>query len=198
MDLGAYANIEDIKAIAEANNIEIPRLRGYRLMGKESPIPEASVAENLKEVINNVYDQGVRTCPSFNFNTGWSEYSYRTDLVADKYLIREPVTYKVDDEEYTHIETVGFRWNLLHGKKRKNLKFEIKKQKKAYFKNIEAFNRYAGRDDVLYIHARIGGNNWECFGGPELEKQPWFLEKVDDLWDDTYCDIYAKINPVSK
>lgn len=55
------------------------------------------------------------------------------------------------------------------------------------------FNEYCGQDDVLYIHARIGGLNWNDFGGPELEKQPWFLDKVDDPFDSTYCDIYARI-----
>ena len=47
--------------------------------------------------------------------------------------------------------------------------------------------------NVLYIHARIGGRNWETYGGKDLEKQPWFLEKVNDHFDGTYCDIYAKI-----
>ena len=56
------------------------------------------------------------------------------------------------------------------------------------------WNKYAGKENVLYIHSRIGGGNWDYYGGNELSKQPWFLEKVDDCYDDTYCDIYAKIN----
>lgn len=36
MDLGAYVNIEDLDAIAKANGIDIPRLRGYRLMKEEN------------------------------------------------------------------------------------------------------------------------------------------------------------------
>ena len=58
---------------------------------------------------------------------------------------------------------------------------------------FNTWNKYVGRDDVLYIHARIGGNNWNYYDGPELARQPWFLEKVDDCFDSTYCDIYAKI-----
>ena len=46
---------------------------------------------------------------------------------------------------------------------------------------------------MLCIHARIGGGNWSYYDGPELSKQPWFIEKVDDAFDSTYCDIYAKI-----
>ena len=59
----------------------------------------------------------------------------------------------------------------------------------------KVWNKYAGRDDVLLIHARIGGANWIDCGGESLTKEPWFLEKVDDEYDCTYCDIYAKINP---
>ena len=85
------------------------------------------------------------------------------------------------------------RWDRIHGKKRKILKFEIKKKQRRILKQFEIFNKYVGRDDVLYIHARIGGGNWDYFGGPELAKQPWFIEKVDDSFDSTYCDIYASI-----
>ena len=58
----------------------------------------------------------------------------------------------------------------------------------------EVFNRYVGRPDVLMIHARIGGNNWEYYDGDNtVAKEPWFLEKVDDCDDNTYCDIYARV-----
>lgn len=61
---------------------------------------------------------------------------------------------------------------------------------------IERFNHYVGQDGVYMIHARIGGtsetSNWVSYGGPtEIATQPWFLEKVDDNWDCTYCDIYV-------
>ena len=103
MDLGAYLQIESLDVIAKANGIEVPRLRGYRLMSTEKPCSDTS-------------------------------------------------------EQY------------------------------------RIFNKYVGRDDVLYIHARIGGANWAFYGGGELEKQPWFIEKVDDEYDNTYCDIYARIS----
>ena len=38
MDLGAYIQIERLDAIAKANNIDIPRLRGYRLMSEVRPV----------------------------------------------------------------------------------------------------------------------------------------------------------------
>ena len=40
--------------------------------------------------------------------------------------------------------------------------------------------------------------NWLAYDGDKISKQPWFIEKVDDPYDDTYCDIYARIKPVSK
>ena len=59
---------------------------------------------------------------------------------------------------------------------------------------VEGTDKYVGRKDVFCVHARIGGNNWNYYGGYKLEKEPWFLERVDDYWDSTYCDIYVKID----
>lgn len=89
------------------------------------------------------------------------------------------------------------RWDRIHGFKRKKLKFEIKKQKKAIEKQYEMFNKYCGRYDILYIHARIGGGNWSYYRD-QVINQPWFIEKVDDAYDSTYCDIYARIEPIEK
>ena len=38
MDLGAYVQIEELEKIAKKNGIEVPRLRGYRLMSEEQPV----------------------------------------------------------------------------------------------------------------------------------------------------------------
>ena len=67
-------------------------------------------------------------------------------------------------------------------------------EKKRVEKQRAAWNKYAGRDDVLYIHARIGGDNWFYYHS-YVDTQPWFLEKVDDSYDSTYCDLYARIKP---
>ena len=77
----------------------------------------------------------------------------------------------------------------------KDLKFEIKKAKKRIIQQYGMWNKFCGKPDVLYIHSRIGGNNWAYYGGPNLITLPWFLDKVDDHFDSTYCDIYAKIDP---
>lgn len=62
---------------------------------------------------------------------------------------------------------------------------------------IETFNKYVGEIDVIMVHARLGGSNWEFYDCQELEKQPWFIEKVDDSFDSTYCDIYIRLQPLS-
>ena len=72
------------------------------------------------------------------------------------------------------------------------LKTAIHNDKKAYERQAEVFNKYVGRDDILYIHARIGGGNWSHYY-KDVVNQPWFIEKVDDGFDSTYCDIYARI-----
>lgn len=49
MDLGAYVQIEELEHYLEENNIEIPRLRGLRLMKDEEII--------TKQDFENMYKQ---------------------------------------------------------------------------------------------------------------------------------------------
>ena len=47
---------------------------------------------------------------------------------------------------------------------------------------------------MLYIHARLGTTSWtDEKTKAEVTRQPWFLAKVDDSFDSSYCDIYARI-----
>lgn len=175
MDLGAYIQIEDLEQLANINNIDVPRLRGYRLMSEETPIEIDSI---ITDMIREIYKQGCISIPSFCPDSAIHKFSAKTDYLRKKYLTSEG----------------EFRWELLHGKRRKNMKFAVKKMKKAVLHQYETFNKYAGASNVLYIHARIGGSNWSFYQGYLLEKEPWFLEKVDDCFDDTYCDIYARLD----
>lgn len=179
MDLIAYCQIDDLESIMKQNGIEVPRLRGLRLMAGEEPVSAEELREYENNLVRNIYEDMCCAVPAFSYHSSISEYSPRTDEIREKYI-------DSDGE---------FRWNLLHGKKRRALKYAVRKIKKAVRDEISVWNRYAGRDDVLYIHARIGGPNWKDYGGPELEKQLWFLEKVDDAYDSTYCNIYAYITP---
>lgn len=176
MDLWAYANIEELEALLSSNGIDVPRLRGLRLMSRETPITSKEIKEMVSNFSNSKAENVIcRVSPRI------TEYSSRTAKLRERYLV------------YEDSEPVAIRWDLLHGKRRKEIKFAIRKMKKAIEKQYEVWNRYAGRPHILYIHARIGGNNWDYYGGSELKKQPWFLEAVNDCYDDTYCDIYAYI-----
>ena len=181
MDLWAYSNIENIEEIAKKNNIDCPRLRGYRLMKNEEPI---NFKEWLAEERNNLEVECAEflctSVPFWNPHSGCSTFCRETDL---------KVAYYIDKETGT------VRWDRIHGWKRRVLKTYIHNEIARYKKQYEVWNKYVGRDDVLYIHARIGGGNWSDYW-KHVVYQPWFLEKVDDGYDSTYCDIYAKIGVV--
>ena len=184
MDLGAYANIENLNHIMAENGISIPRLRGLRLMANEQPLTKEEI-EN--EAMFNAIDDCETLCAQrFRPNCFCHEYSSVTKGFMKKYLILSE-----SDSGYKYYSNVN--WKNIHGKKRKMFKYAIKKAKKLVYEQYAKYNSYCGQKDVLYIHARIGGPNWFAYGGDEIEKQPWCIEKVDDSFDCTYCDIYAKV-----
>ena len=195
MDLGAYINIDDetYTKIIRENNIDVPRLRGYRWMGNESVTDiDEFIIPSIKR---HVFDDALRSDPPFVIDPYCFEYSERTNRRKKKYGVFEKVACVWGNEiDYT-TELVDLKWDKIHGKRRKNVKFNLKKELKAAKKQYDTWNKYVGRKDILYIHARIGGNNWIYYEGYKLEKEPWFLEKVDDYYDNTYCDIYARIKP---
>lgn len=181
MDFGAYVKIDDVSKIAEENGINIPRLRGYRLMVNEEPLPTDEIKKIEEFAEKGVYENMCSGVPAFSVNPLYYAFGEYTDRIIAKYI-----------DEHGNL-----RWNLVHGKKRKNAKFAVKKIKRQVRKQYETFNKYVGREDVLYVHARIGGGNWKLYCA-EIQNQSWFLEKVDDFYDDTYCDIYAKIGKHKK
>lgn len=198
MDLGAFIQIGAIESIAKANGIEVPRLRGYRLMENEKPVSEEDIQSRIADQQSWIYQKCVSSYPRFYPESCISGYDESIKRLEKKYLICEMRSeIGFDGTPVTYRAVVGFRWHLLHGKARKRLKLALKHNEKRVRKQMAAFNRYAGQSNVLYIHARIGGRNWDRFGGNDLEQQPWFLERVDDSFDNSYCDIYARIDTES-
>lgn len=186
MDLGAYANIEDLEALAKANGIDIPRLRGYRLMKDEEPLSKEELDEMMDYAAVRACKDLCQAAPFWNPNSHSHISSSWADYLCNYYLVKN------DEGKYC-----GVRWDRIHGWKRRILKFEIKKERRAIKAQYDLWNKYAGQENVLYIHSRIGGNNWkwwpiECRN--KLMSQPWFLDRVDDFWDSTYCDFYARIS----
>ena len=177
MDLGAYAQIKDIEKIAKENGIVVPRLRGYRLMKNEEQI-------NYLDLFNNIEIECVEhfceAIPFWSNNPEYWELSEYTDYIKHLFL------------DYEEFNPKRVRWDRIHGWKRRRLKLAIHNQKKRIATQYDTWNKYVGREDILYIHARIGGNNWPYYFR-EVVNEPWFIEKVDDSFDCTYCDIYARI-----
>lgn len=194
MDLGAYAQIDDLEQIMKDNGIDVPRLRGLRLMKDEEPVPDDELKTMARE-------EGLRRCadlckslPPFNWNSYVSELSDRTDALVEYYCVLP----RYESGLINHCDPIDIRWDRVHGKKRKAFKYVIKKAKKEVYQQYEMWNKYAGRSDVLYIHCRLGAGNWDYYKGWDIiESQPWFLDKVEDYFDNTYMDIYAKIKEIN-
>lgn len=185
MDLGAYARISTLSETVAANGISVPRLRGFRLMRDEEVVTPETITEMKHRAIVDGAQNLIDAYPMWS-NGGCLRFYWRTEDKRHRYLLYG------DDDGYNH--PVSIRWDRIHGKHRKNLKFAIKKKCREIDRQFEAWNKYAGKEDILYIHARIGGYNWPYYKG-EVENQPWFIEKIDDYFDGTYCDIYARIDP---
>ena len=182
MDLGAYAQIDNLNVLMTRNEISVPRLRGLRLMSQEKPLSPDDVAKIARK--QAMYELEHLCESDFRLNAWCFELSERTRRLKRKYLI-------FDENGRTPIDV---RWDRIHGKKRKAFKYAIKRATLRTYVQYALFNSYCGRPDILYIHARIGGGNWPYYG-KEVKDQPWFICKVDDAFDSTYCDIYARLNP---
>ena len=89
---------------------------------------------------------------------------------------------------------MAVRWDRVPGKQRKAVKRIFRLVRRVVKEQYSLFNSYVGREDVLYIHARLGTTSWtDEKTKAEVTRQPWFLAKVDDSFDSSYCDIYARI-----
>lgn len=192
MDLGAYQNIEALDRLAKDNGIDIPRCRGYRLMKDEVVITQAEI-DKLKR-INAIYITEL-LIDSDPFRCGSDEYADICIRVGAYHRRSKGYFLVPNKDEKGMGEYSGIRWDRIHGWKRRILKFKIKQNNHKIQKQFDTWNKYAGRKDVLYIHSRMGGYNWESYQKKkELMNQPWFLDRVDDSIDSTHCDFYAKIN----
>ena len=177
MDLYAYTKIEDLEHLLNENNIKIPRLRGLRLMKEEEIIPEEDIIERIEiekkdYLINWLRQRSDCIWCSSKMNKTHKAFIYGKNKEGKK-------------------EVVGFDFTKVHGKARKHIKLRWKRIEKLYRKQFETFNKYAGKD-VLYVHARLGSTNWSDYTIDQ--SHPLFLDKVDDAFDTSYCDIYYKLN----
>ena len=183
MDLFAYTQIEDLQAIADRNGISVPRCRGYRLMKNEERVTTAEIEQNITEQALYEAEKLFRLHPSGLFY----EYSDRAKARAHRYIV-------IRKNENGFDEPVAVRWDRVHGKQRKAVKRIFRQVRRDVKEQYALFNSYVGREDVLYIHARLGSTSWtDEETKAEVTRQPWFLAKVDDSFDSSYCDIYARM-----
>ncbi len=183
MDLGAYMQIESLDKIAKENGIVVPRLRGYRLMKMEEPFDIKQI--DKKDIALDCVKKLCCSNPFWNPNANSATSDDWTDYLCNYFMVKGK-----DNNGYEKYAEV--RWDRIHGWKRKVLKTYAHNEYMRQRRQWEIWNKYAGRDDILYIHARIGGGYWTYYCKEVVDK-PWFLEKIDDAYDSTYCDIYAKI-----
>ena len=181
MDLYAYTQIETLDFIAEKNGINCPRLRGYRLMRDENAVVLDD--EFMLHLQISVIRQLIEESWGQNRISWWND----DDKQRHRYLIYST---DADGDEWA----TGIYWGRLNGRKKRMIKTRVRNELKKFKKQYDTFNKYVGRNDILYIHSRIGGGNWPYYYKYVVD-QPWFIEKVDDACDSTYCDIYAKIEP---
>lgn len=165
MDLGAYQNIDSLGSILKDNGIVISRLRGLRLMSKEEKVSDEELNEEIK--------------------AAQVTYAYAVLIKDFNYKTRPAFIY--DDE----CNVVDIDLNKVHGKTKKDIRFEWKKIEKAYKVVYDIYNSYVGKN-VLYVHARQGGGNRRFY--PIDTKHPMYLADIDDPFDDTYCDIYYDLD----
>ena len=76
MDLGAYAQIDDLDKIARKNGIEVPRLRGYRLMKDEEPEDMNAIFDGLDVMTTKHL---IHAYPFWSYKSNCSKYSGYTD-----------------------------------------------------------------------------------------------------------------------
>lgn len=187
MDLYAYAQIPRFKQLAEEHNIIVPRLRGYRLMSEEDRYEQTEIDKLKRSVVVEVAEDMCRAKPFWSRTPKYREISSETDRICARYLF-------VETDEDGCKEYVDVRWDALDDNMRETLLAAVEEKQQAIQKQFDTFNKYVGKN-VLYIHSRMGGGNWEYYESKDaLMAQPWFLERVDDCVDGTYCDFYASLD----
>lgn len=167
MDLTAYKQIADLSKVAEANGIDVPRLRGYRWMGAETPqseeetqayIDEVLISEwhGLERIACNLLEDAInRDMSAWSADMSWKRY--HEDTIASF--------------EYYYKKQIGM-WNKYAGRKD-----VLMIHSRMGGKEVETYDNETKEWTVVY----------------SLEDQPWFLDHVYDAYDSTYCDIYAKL-----
>ena len=118
MDLGAYAQIENLGAVASQNGISVPRIRGYRLMKDEKPMDYLEAMGDGYEA--QIVMDLIHAIPFWTYDSSWSAYGGEE--------------YKWAEKHYLGKDRNTVRWENIHGWKRRVLKLAIHTERKKYKK----------------------------------------------------------------
>lgn len=171
MDMGAYLNIGDLGEVAKANGIDVPRLRGYRLMRDQQAWTEEDIAKEVAEAIEHAYrslaDATVRM----------AEDAMRHDIRA--YEADKSWLSMYEDEVHSYEK--AFRkqmemWNRYCG-----------------HEDVLYIHSRMGGSRMTHWDDEVGRTVTDY----DLKGQPWFLDWCFDAYDGTYIDIYARIDPAT-
>lgn len=124
MDIGAYARIDDLSNILASAGVDIPRLRGLRLMATEEKISEEEIKEMTASADVDAVEDLVRSCPPWSVGSDCHSYCWRTDKNLRRFLV-----YTKDESGYDRPTAV--RWEKIHGKRRKKLSYLLRHRSNA-------------------------------------------------------------------
>ena len=186
MDLYAYTQIEDLEDILKDLNINVPRLRGIRLMKVSKPTSQEKIEQEVKEI-------KVGNCVQWLREKSWNCSSSSRENKKHPSFIYEKIYNEYLEEYETRV--IDIDYSKIRRKDRNTIKLENRKDETRIRKDYELWNKYCGKD-VLYVHARIGGGNRLWYKTDKLKEHPLYLDDCDDSFDSTYCTIYYDIKDV--
>lgn len=170
-------NREFVKDFVEAYGKDT-RSWGFKPMSDEKPVNPEEIAKRKNQYAVEHFENLLAAFPSWwTRSTRAYFYDNGTHLRWKHYLTKD------EKGEYN-----GIRWDRIHGKHRKKLKFELKNCNKEIDKQYKVWDKYAGRQDVAYIYIKYYNLKDEVYN------QPWFLETVDDYFEPTYRYVFIKID----
>lgn len=166
------------KEFVIANGFKACELPKFKSMSDKKPISPEEIAKHKNKNAVKRLQFLLSNYPAWSINHIYG-YCWRlgSTLRWNHYLTKDK------NGEYN-----GIRWDRIHGKHRKVLKYKLRESNKKIEKLYNAWNKYAGRKDVAYMYT-----NWYYFKD-ELLNKSWFLEVVCDYFDPTYCYVYAKVD----
>lgn len=170
MDISAYMKIEDLDAIAKENGIDVPRLRGYRLMRDEIPYTEEEIEKEIESELSHAYRSIEDICARM------MECAQVHDITG----------YEANKSWLSMYENIAIAFAR-----------EFKNQCETYNKYCgrdDVLMIHSRMGGTWYWDYDENGEKVKY----DLKEQPWFLDHVYDAFDGTYCDIYAKIKPIPK